>query len=70
MEVPDRTQIKIHVGNGIDSTEGCLLLGEIKGFFDGTFGVGRSQRAHAAFMAAMDGIDETRIHFYCSGEFA
>ncbi|MDE2233673.1 MAG: hypothetical protein KGJ90_06250 [Patescibacteria group bacterium] len=34
-DVPDRSMIELHVGNTVDNTEGCILVGRVYGILDG-----------------------------------
>lgn len=47
-DVPGFTEILIHCGNFHTDTEGCLLVGDKRGFADGTNAVWRSKVAYKA----------------------
>ncbi len=47
LDVPGFTGIRIHAGNTAEDTEGCILLGQIKGVSS----VGQSRAAFAALFA-------------------
>jgi len=56
--VTGRTHILFHKGNGIEDTQGCILIGEE---FSGTFDrpmVVSSQRGFSEFLALLDGKQE------------
>lgn len=55
MSVPNRSHIKLHVGNVCDNTIGCICVAERRGFVKGRWAVIHSQRGFAAFMNAMGG---------------
>ena len=53
MNVPGRTNIKIHPGNSIEHTEGCILLGEKFAKFKGDRMILNSGRTFLRFMDLM-----------------
>lgn len=65
LDVPDRSLIKIHVGNTIDDVVGCIATGRELGFLRHKWGVIHSQFAFDAFMTNMSGEDgEIEIYQY------
>lgn len=64
MDVPGRSLIKIHVGNTIDDVVGCIAPGKALGFLERKWAVSSSKKAFGEFMAAMDGVENTRINIY------
>lgn len=61
LDVPDRGQIKFHVGNWESQTLGCILLGRRVGVLatrPGELGILDSQLAFDAFMRSLEGVDE------------
>lgn len=61
LDVPNRSLIKIHIGNTIDDVIGCIAPGQGLGFLDGKWAVTSSRNAFTEFMAAMDDIEESRL---------
>jgi hypothetical protein len=60
--VPDRADIELHVGNFVDDSLGCILLGSTFTTFDsGQHGISGSRVAFERFMAAMQGVDVATI---------
>jgi hypothetical protein len=57
MDVPNRSLIKIHIGNTMDDIVGCIAPGKSLGFLERKWGVSSSKKAFQEFMRAMDGID-------------
>ena len=55
MDVPDRSQIKIHVANTTDNVIGCIGLGKILTQIDDKWAVGYSKKAFGEFMEEMNG---------------
>lgn len=51
--VPNRTMIKIHIGNTMDDVIGCIALGKTLGFTQRKWAVLNSGKAFQEFMAAM-----------------
>ena len=62
MNVPDRSLIKIHVGNSIDDVVGCIAPGKALGYLEGKWGVKSSKKAFKEFMEAMNGVEKSTIH--------
>ena len=62
MGVPDRTLIKIHIGNTMDDVLGCVAPGEALGWIERKWAVTSSEKAFKEFMAAMDGAATARLH--------
>lgn len=61
MDVPDRSLIKIHVGNTIDDVIGCIAPGKSLGFLERKWAVTSSKKAFQEFMIAMDGVAESTL---------
>lgn len=59
--VPNRSLIKIHVGNSMEDVIGCIAPGKSLGFIAGKWGVSRSKVAFNEFMAAMDGVEMSKL---------
>ncbi len=55
--VPDRSNIELHIGNLVTDSSGCILLGSAFGLLGEKHGVIRSGEAFRAFMDAMRGVD-------------
>jgi hypothetical protein len=55
LNVPNRSLIKIHIGNTCDDVTGCIAVGESRGYVDGRWAVTYSGRGFGAFMNAMGG---------------
>ena len=49
-DVPGRTSIAIHVGNTVDDTRGCILIGSCFGKFYGDFTVIESKKSMERFL--------------------
>lgn len=64
MDVPDRSLIKIHVGNTMDDIVGCIAPGKALGFLERKWAVSSSRKAFNEFMVAMNGIQATKIHIF------
>jgi hypothetical protein len=61
MDVPDRSLIKIHIGNTIDDVVGCIAPGKSLGYIERKWAVTSSTKAFEEFMQAMGGIEESSI---------
>ena len=61
MDVPDRSLIKIHIGNTIDDVVGCIAPGKSLGYLEKKWAVSSSKKAFTEFMAVMSGTQETKI---------
>ena len=59
--VPDRSEIKIHIGNTMDDVSGCIAVGMDLGWVHGKWAVIHSKVAFHDFMNAMKNIDKTCI---------
>ncbi len=59
--VPGRTLIKIHIGNTMDDLLGCIAPGKALGFLERKWAVTSSKKAFTEFMAAMDGVERSKI---------
>ena len=59
-DVPGRTHILFHIGNTVEDTSGCILLGQR---FDDGKGqmIHDSKKAFDAFMAALDGRETFKL---------
>ena len=55
--VPGRDHIEFHVGNTVDDTHGCILLGSYLAMFGNRKGIARSQRAFDHFMVMLGTAD-------------
>ena len=53
IDVPYRIGIEFHVGNTVDDTGGCILLGSYLARFGSRKGIARSQRAFDHFMTVL-----------------
>jgi hypothetical protein len=62
MDVPDRSLIKIHVGNTMDDIVGCIAPGKSLGTIAGKWGVTNSKKALREFMKAMNDVELSSIH--------
>lgn len=58
MDVPDRTEILIHVGNSMSDLKGCIALGRKVGELNGKPAVFESGLAMSWFMYCLNGVDE------------
>jgi len=61
MDVPNRSLIKIHIGNTIDDVVGCIAPGKALGYIERKWAVTGSKKAFGEFMDAMGGIQESTI---------
>jgi hypothetical protein len=65
--VPDRTEIKIHVGNTALNVLGCIALGSALGWVESPLGTGarwgviNSKETFTQFMDQMRGVQEAKI---------
>ena len=61
LNVPDRTLIKIHIGNTIDDVIGCIAPGKALGFLERKWAVSSSRKAFKEFMGAMEDDAESEL---------
>ena len=61
LNVPNRSLIKIHVGNTIDDVIGCIAPGKDLSFLDGKWGVTGSRKAYNELMSSLNGITEAKL---------
>jgi hypothetical protein len=61
MNVPDRSLIKIHIGNTVDDVIGCIAPGKALGYLERKWAVTSSRNAFREFMAAMDGRQQATL---------
>ena len=61
VDVPDRSEILIHVGNTNEDTTGCILLGQRYGNIGDRLGIMGSRLAVSRFMQLMSGITEAEL---------
>lgn len=54
--VPDRVGVDIHIGNTVQDTEGCILVGRLRGQIDGVDAILQSRIAFNAFMEHQAGV--------------
>lgn len=59
--VPDRSLIKIHIGNTMDDLLGCIAPGKALGYLEKKWAVTSSKKAYGEFMTAMDSEQHSRI---------
>lgn len=64
MNVPNRSLIKIHIGNTIDDIVGCIAPGKALGFLERKWAVTSSKKAFQEFMTVMDGAEHGRIRIF------
>lgn len=62
MDVPNRSLIKIHIGNTIDDIVGCIATGKALGYLERKWGVTSSKKAFKEFMEAMSDVEESVLH--------
>lgn len=61
LDVPERTLIKIHVGNTIDDVIGCIAPGKSLGYLERKWAVTSSRKAFKEFMGAMEGAETSKL---------
>lgn len=61
IDVPNRSLIKIHIGNTMDDIVGCIAPGKSLGFLERKWGVSSSKKAFQEFMQAMDGVEVSNL---------
>jgi hypothetical protein len=61
MNVPDRSLIKIHMGNTMDDIVGCIAPGKSLGFLERKWGVTSSKKAFQEFMSAMSEVELSNL---------
>ena len=59
--VPYRIGIEFHVGNTVDDTHGCILLGSYLARFGSRKGIARSRRAFDHFMVMLGTAEEILV---------
>jgi len=55
LDVPNRTEIKIHIGNVMTNVKGCIAVGDGLGCLMDYWSVINSRKTFIKFMNAMDG---------------
>jgi len=60
-DVYQRSNILFHVGNVIEDTEGCILIGSSVGYIDDKRAVTGSRIAFDSFIRELDGVDEFKL---------
>ena len=55
-DVKDRSYILFHVGNLVDDTQGCILLGDSYGLLNSKRAVMNSKRTFESFIERLDGV--------------
>ena len=63
LDVPNRSEIKIHIGNGPADVLGCLVVGKTPMLYKGVYGVASSTETYSKFMAALAGVETCGIDF-------
>lgn len=61
LNVPNRSLIKIHVGNTMDDVIGCISPGKELSFLGGKWGVTGSRKALNEFMESMGGAESATL---------
>ena len=59
--VPGRDHIEFHIGNTVDDTHGCTLLGSYLAMFGNRKGIARSKRAFEHFMTMLGTAEEILV---------
>lgn len=62
LDVPSRSDIKIHIGNTSDDVMGCVSIGYRLGYLNNKWAVIDSRLAFIDFMIAMDGCKDALIN--------
>ena len=60
-QVPNRSLIKIHIGNTMGDIEGCIAPGTELGVVDKLWAVLNSREAHKGFMSSMKGNKDRKM---------
>jgi len=60
-DVPNRSLIKIHIGNTIEDVIGCIAPGKSLGYLEKKWAVSSSRKAFTEFMHAMEETQQSRI---------
>lgn len=61
LDVPNRSDILIHVGNTVKDLRGCIAVGAAYGGFDSYKGVANSRAAFKRLMEMLEGKDEISL---------
>ncbi len=64
LDVPERSLIKIHVGNTMDDLLGCIAPGKALGFIERKWAVTSSKKAFKEFMSAMGGSETSTLRIF------
>ena len=64
LNVPERSDIKIHIGNTIDDVIGCVATGYTLGYLYDKWAVTDSRWSFIDFLTVMDGCEEAVIDIY------